>query len=331
MRFCSAAGLLVLIFVGGLALEHRSKGKAPTESGVFTALQENKRAERSRVSVCELKRDPLAFNHKLVEVTGFISHGFEDLTLFDPECSEWPGVWLEYGGKSASGTMYCCGVTAARSREKPLVIENIPVELVDDARFQQFDKLLQRRPDSVVHATIVGRFFSGELETYANRSSWGGYGHMGCCTLLAIQEVLAVDPHDSTELDYGASSDQPETNDTCTGYTILTDGLQEEGLIKAQQRADLGQEEWAFTDPKRVATEGLARQLGIRNSATITLTQTREAQGRFVYHWWPKGRTKSYMVVASRPYLLSFYAKDPKRVAWVMTAAFERPCGAGEE
>ena len=92
MRFCSAAGLLVLIFVGGLALEHRIKGKAPIESEVFTALKETKRAERSKVSVCELKRDPLAFNHKLVEVTGFISHGFEDFTLFDPECSEWPGV-----------------------------------------------------------------------------------------------------------------------------------------------------------------------------------------------------------------------------------------------
>lgn len=329
MRFCSAAGLLVLVFVAGWAFE--VKPRIARETRPIPELQGKKQSERTKVSVCELKRDPLAFNHKLVEVTGFISHAFEDFTLFDPECSERPGVWLEYAGKSASGTMYCCGVTAAPSREKPLVVENIPVELVDDARFQQFDKLLQRRPDSVVHATIVGRFFSGELETYANSSSWGGYGHMGCCTLLAIQEVVAVDLHDSTELDYGAYPDQPETNDTCTGYSILTERLQEKGLIKAQQRADLGQEEWAFTDPKRVAAEGLARQLGIRNTSTIALTQTRKAQGRFVYHWLPKGKTNKYMVVTSRPYLLSFYAKDPKRVAWVMTGAYKRSCGVGEE
>lgn len=82
---------------------------------------------------------------------------------------------------------------------------------------------------------------------------------------------------------------------------------------------------------KRVATEGLARLLSISDTSTIALKETRKAQGRFVYHWWPKGKTTSYMVVVSRPYLLSFYAKDPKRVAWVMTAAFERPCGVGEE
>jgi len=41
----------------------------------------------------------------------------------------------------------------------------------------------------------------------------------------------------------------------------------------------------------------------------------------------PKGKTMRYMVVVSRPYLLSFYAKDPKRVAWVLIAAYETSCG----
>ena len=38
------------------------------------------------VTVCQLKSDPPAYNHKLVEVTGFVSHDFEDFTLFDPTC-----------------------------------------------------------------------------------------------------------------------------------------------------------------------------------------------------------------------------------------------------
>jgi hypothetical protein len=56
-------------------------------------------------TVCQLKSDPPAYNHKLVEVTGFVSHDFEDFTLFDPTCPSWPAVWLEYGGKEKSGTI----------------------------------------------------------------------------------------------------------------------------------------------------------------------------------------------------------------------------------
>ena len=109
----------------------------------------------------------------------------------------------------------------------------------------------------------------------------------------------------------------------------LTDLFRPDLLIKAQERADTGQEEWAFSDPKRVATEGLANLLKIRSTSSIQLTETSKAQGRFVYQWRPKGRTKSYMVVVSRPYLVSFYAKDPKRIAWIVIGAFAMSCARG--
>jgi hypothetical protein len=51
-------------------------------------------------TVCQLKNPP-AFNHKLVEVTAFVSHAFEDFTLLDPTCSSWPGVWLSMGEKQS--------------------------------------------------------------------------------------------------------------------------------------------------------------------------------------------------------------------------------------
>jgi hypothetical protein len=35
------------------------------------------------------------------------------------------------------------------------------------------------------------------------------------------------------------------------------------------------------------------------------------------------------MVVVSRPYMLSFYAKNPKRVAWVLIGAYKMSCGNG--
>jgi hypothetical protein len=286
--------------------------------------------EPIKIDVCKLKSDPAAYNHKLVQVTGFISHGFEDFTLFDPTCPPWLAIWLEYGGTAASGTMYCCGVTAARNRPKQLVVENISISLVDDERFREFDKLIQRRPDSVVHATLVGRFFSGKQIQYPRGVSWGGYGHMGCCSLLVIQQVISVDPQDRDDLDYGASPDQPDITKAGCGYRYLSPlEPYDDDLIKAQQSAETGQREWAFSDPQRVASDALARLLKINEQAITGMIQTRKAQGRFVYQWRPKAKRVSYMVVVSRPYWLSFYTKDTKRLAWVVTAAYESSCGKG--
>ena len=78
-----------------------------------------------KVSLCEITRDPAAYNHKLLEVTGLVAHGFEVFNFFDPICPSSPTIWLEYGGKSKSGTTYCCGVTPDRHRLKELVVENI--------------------------------------------------------------------------------------------------------------------------------------------------------------------------------------------------------------
>src|SRR5262245_27953409 len=178
--------------------------------------------EPIKVNVCQLKDDPAAYNHKLIQLTGFISHGFEDFTLFDPACSSWPAVWMEYGGTAASGTMYCCGVTNARTRPKQLVIEKIPISLIDDERFREFDNLIRRKYDLTLHATIVGRFFSGKQIQYPKGVSWGGYGHMGCCSLLAIQQVISVDSQDRDDLDYRASPDQPDMTKTGCGFRFLS-------------------------------------------------------------------------------------------------------------
>jgi hypothetical protein len=310
MKYLLPAFLILLVFACGTAVDHE-------------VIQSNDGP--LKVSVCKLKADPGAYNHKLVEVTGFVSHGFEDFTLFDPECESWPDVWLEYGGMAKSGTMYCCGVTSARSRPEPLVVEGISVGLVEDERFKQFDKLIGG--DTVVRATMVGRFFSGEMTKAPNGTVWGGYGHFGCCSLLAIQQINSVEAHDSTDLDYGASTDQPNIEKAGCGYTILHEIANRALSIKAQQRADLGEQDWAFTDPARVATEGLAQLLKLRNPSAIKLTQTGQTRGRIIYWWRPQGQKARYMVVVSRPYLLSFYSKDPKRVAWVLIGAYETFCG----
>jgi hypothetical protein len=284
------------------------------------------------VSLCQLKNDPAAYNHKLVELTGFVSHGFEDFTLFDPTCSSSRSVWLEYGGKSASGTMYCCGVTADRHRSKELVIENIPIPLVEDDKFHEFDHLIQPpfrsdRQGAIVHATLVGRFFAGRQMNYPKRTYWGGFGHMGCCSLFAIQEIMSASPQDRDDLDYGASADQPDIGKKGCGFRFLTSPVQPASdLIDAQKLADLGQRDWVFDDPQRVATDALNQFANIKDDAITNITQKRKANGRIVYEWSPTGKAETYMIVVSRPYWLSFYARDPKRVAWVVIAAYLSSC-----
>src|ERR1700730_15113079 len=202
--------------------------------------------EPQKVSACQLKNDPATYNHKLIEVTGFVSHRFEDFGLFDPACATYPYIWLEYGGKAKSGTMHCCGVTAERSRPRELVVENIAVPLVKDEGFKAFDNLIHLTPSSIVHATVVGRFFSGKERHYPNGVSWGGYGHMGCCSMLAIQQVISVDPHDRQDLDYRSSPDQPNIEKVGCGFQGLVPPWPYSDWVKAQQTADLQGSEVAF-------------------------------------------------------------------------------------
>jgi hypothetical protein len=260
-----------------------------------------------KVTVCQLKNAPPTYNHKLIEVTAFVSRDFEDFTLFDPTCPLWPDVWLEYGDT------------------EELEVENFPITLTVNDEFQRFDELIQtpfgsERHGSIVHAMIVGRFFAGKRDRFAKGSWWGGFGHMGCCTLLAIQEIKSVDPQDRDDLDYGASPDQPNT-DKC-GYRGLTPPGPTVEPIEAQQRAETGKENWAFEDPERVAADALGRLAAVKEPIT-GIEEKRKTQGRIVYEWRAAKTRAKYMVVVNRPYWLSFYARDPKRVAWVVAAAYE--------
>src|SRR5262249_49124488 len=143
----------------------------------------------------------------------------------------------------------------------------------------------------------------------------------------AIQVVKSVDAQTRDDLDYGASADQPDIDKTGCGYRDLTPIQPTTDLIKAQQEADLGQLGWVFDNPRRVAVDALAKLAHVEERSLVELKETRQAQGRHVYEWKVAGKRETYMVVVSRPYLLSFYARDPNRVAWVVAAAYLSSCG----
>jgi hypothetical protein len=148
-----------------------------------------------KTTLCQIKKDPMAFNKKLVEVSGYASHGFEDSMFEDPTCFEGegrPGIWMEYGGTAATDTMYCCGVTPSNEK-KQLVVQGVTVNQLRNPLFEQFDKLLHSQPkkEISIRATVLARIFATP-ET-AKGAPFAGYGHMGCCMLLAVEQVLSVD------------------------------------------------------------------------------------------------------------------------------------------
>jgi hypothetical protein len=143
-----------------------------------------------RVSFCELASDPATYNHKLIEVAGRVSRGFEDFTLSDEACPSRSEVWLEIGGTKGAEVMYCCNVPVDPERQSPLIVEGIETSVVRDKQLDRFDEITKKR--GLAKATIVGRFFSGEEKTLPRGKRWMGYGHMGFFSLLVIQQVLTV-------------------------------------------------------------------------------------------------------------------------------------------
>jgi hypothetical protein len=309
-RFCITAMLLAVV----------------TACGARAACE-----DRQSVSVCDLSTNRAAYNHKLIQVEGFISHDFEDFTLFDPTCRSL-SIWIEYGGRRKSDTVYCCGPTAGKSRSQDLIVENLSLPLVDDETFEAFDREIQPpfrsgKFGSVVHATLIGRFFAGRQDTGQNGEKWwAGYGHMGCCSLFVIQEVVAVSPQERDDLDYGASPDQPDIEKAGCGYRFLTPIEPGADVLNAQRTAEADSSTTAFNDPKAVASRFLSASLNLAANGTFGFREKRQGPGRIVYVSENTKAAREFMVVVSRPAWLTFYAGDPKRIAWVVLAAYELSC-----
>jgi len=173
--------------------------------GVLPALVRAQESEQPiKVSLCEIKAHPENYLHKLVEFKATAKHGFEDSTVEDSQCS-WrsggPGIWMEYGGKRTTATMYCCGTSAKPDRTQVPVIDGITLDLLNDDIFKEFDALLHpnhpvQRESDKVQATLRGRIFA-RYEGYRGAKEnpqWRGYGHMGCCMLFVVTQVVSVEP-----------------------------------------------------------------------------------------------------------------------------------------
>jgi hypothetical protein len=155
------------------------------------------------VSPCELAADPPKYDRKLVRVRGRVSLAFEDFSLITDDCHQRAAVWLALGGDIATPTTYCCG-PHKRAVGSVLTVEGLRIPLKKNREFRTFwESLTARKPgcprDSQscyandVTATFIGIYFAGKEITRSDGTPfYGGYGHMGMATLLAIEQIADV-------------------------------------------------------------------------------------------------------------------------------------------
>jgi hypothetical protein len=82
-------------------------------------------------------------------------------------------------------------------------------------------------------------------------------------------------------------------------------------------------------EPPHVATAALVQLANLDEGTVTKLKEKQHSQGRIIYELKKDEGKATYMIVLSKPYLLSFYAKDPKRVAWVVIGAYKSSCEKG--
>jgi hypothetical protein len=283
--------------------------------------------ETIHATTCDLKQKPADFNHKLVEVTGYVSHGFEEFELFDPRCPDATDVWLDYGGRQLSGTTYCCGDPGDGTRGAPIKVEGLQIPLVANQKFKNFNKLIHAERSTIVQATLIGRFFAGKDP---GKTKWGaGYGHLGCCTLFVIQQVLSVEPYGNPDLDY--SNDDYMMSPPTRGCAISDASKDREGpnWQESQQKADIQGDEIRFDHPEKIARSELMRAENLDESAVANLYEAHREQGRITYQLKianQDGTSTTYSIVLHKPYRLTFYAINPHRIIWVVIAAYKTTC-----
>lgn len=167
---------------------------------LYGRAQDNKPTE---TTVCELRKNAGAWDQKSVLVKAYVTHGFEESSLVDPACGgfeDGSDIWMEYGGRVGSGTMYF-GPVSPRNRTQDLVVQGVTTRLVEDSAFSSLDSILQSGAHShgivVFAATVQGRFFAGKEDKKS--STFRGFGHFGCCSLFVLEKVEEVAQQPLTE------------------------------------------------------------------------------------------------------------------------------------
>lgn len=162
-------------------------------------------ANTSDVAACDLARDPRAFDKKRISVRGTFSVNFEDFSLGIGNCDTRQAIWLAFGG-DVPGIVISTVNDNTRKSGVDLQVNGVSYGIQIDENFRRLYALIAAvhvdEPEYKVTATLTGTFFAGKERKLADgRTNFGGYGHLGCCSLLIITKVSDVESVPPANLD----------------------------------------------------------------------------------------------------------------------------------
>jgi hypothetical protein len=296
-------------------------------------------------SVCELAASPAKFDGKLLRIHTYMSRGFEDSTLHDPECAEEALVnW------QSSGTPKVLIWSDFANEVGNYKVKRF-APLVNDEQLKEFHRFLREQGSTrqLTGATLIGTFYAEKSITVNGHTSKQGYGHMGCCSLFVISRVESVDKEYGDDLSYSATDWYIGLSRGCVSEQMLRVPTNET-LLAWQQAANQGQAEWHH-DARQTAEEelkelkfgtlgkvsgGVTEVLAPGKSGwvadaesppTETLLETEARPFRKRYEWIEGDRITKYVIVVTRPYWLLKAAGTSEKVIWVPAGASMLKCG----
>ena len=149
--------------------------------------------EPLETSLCAVAKDPKSFDGKTIRVRGTFHVSFEVFTVSEKGCDIENGAWVAFGG-DVPGIVTSLANDNMRRPGVDVTVGGTPYGIKKDEKFRRLYALLAARHGEEamyrVTATVTGVFLSGDEQNGGDgKARFGGYGHLGCCSLLVIQEV----------------------------------------------------------------------------------------------------------------------------------------------
>jgi hypothetical protein len=180
-------------------------------------------AQAVDTTVCEILKNPVAFNGKLVKIKGTVAAGFDQFVVKGADCGQKvDAIWLSYpeGTKAKAGPAAVLQLQPAKNFTGTVAAaeQRAAVTLEKSKDFKQFDSLLSTpfKGDGMclgcgrytVTATLVGRLDgvkAGILRDKAGKiAAIDGFGNLNAYKArLVLQSVSDVTPQ---EIDYSKSA-----------------------------------------------------------------------------------------------------------------------------
>jgi hypothetical protein len=282
-------------------------------------------------TACALTQYPERYNEGLVSVEGLITVGPDEFMLHDPNCGDDRGkIWLEFGGGVESpGT----SASAHLAKNRPKTFESLELPLNKDRDFDALQKLLETAQKSgktkMLHAILIGKYFSGKpTKTASGETVRSGYGRMGCCSLLIIEEVGTVGPDLEEPVDFSPVSkiSQKTLAKGCTITELQVPPREDEDQL---ERKSLEDEFQYLHDPKKVAARAISVHEQISAEDIEKRLQTDSATSSLASYTWTStstDATTSYRVAVNKPYWLLETAVSGDAVIWVPKSITKTEC-----